>query len=483
MLPLKHDYQRLFKALNESQSFDEKAFLATEAGKEFVGKMPRKKHELYEKILQNVRAFRQPLGRQKAMEIQLREQLEDVLFLRDKKLFEQSNRRLSRVKGKAISYHLHELLIVILRIERSLLLRIQPVGYVKKLWEIHKEIEEASMVIKNKGQMLYFYDQYFIQVIQHKKLNAAIDANFLKTLIASPELKDPNGCLSFEAESNFYFCHAIHHYLLGNAQATWEFSKTLYLRWEEEREIKKVKAIEYRNVINNFLIFSNYASRYEGFDCALSRMLEGPFYSDEEEASAIDNAIHVNIQRHLHCCNWDAAKATLQEYRRKLDFISEHLIPSRIMVHYLSFSRLSLVLEDWTGAYSWAKKVDTAREGKEHLALIWQARMQEMMALYEAPELGDLINRHRAAMRQFRKARESNEIEAKIIHAIWAASKCVLKTESASIFRKLYLDVKGKQAGKNNIEEFGIIWLKAKSKGISLKEALESQRELALSKK
>ena len=86
-------------------------------------------------------------------------------------------------------------------------------------------------------------------------------------------------------------------------------------------------------------------------------------------------------------------------------------------------------------------------------------------------------------MRQFRKARESNELEAKIIHAIWAASKCVLKTESASIFRKLYLDVKGKQAGKNNIEEFGIIWLKAKSKGISLKEALESQRELALSTK
>lgn len=474
MTPVKHDYQRLFHAIDKSASFDEKAFLNSAAGRSFVGKMPRKKNELYEKLLQVARGLRQSGGKTKRVEVQLREDIEDIVFLRERKLFEQGSRRLERAKKRAISHNLHEVLLEILRIERTIVLRIQAAGYEEEVNFIHSEIERISEVIKNKGRMLYFYDLYFVQVRQFKNLRGAIDRSLLTGWIESPELTDVSKCLSFEAESNFYFCHCIHHFLLQDTIEAWQFARTLYLRWQEAHEIQKVKAVEYRNVLQNYLVFCINASKYDDFDVALNKMLRGPFYSNDEEASAIDNGLNAEMQRCLSLCEWEKAKEIIQNFREKLDLISEWLIPSRIMVHYLNFSTLFIVLEDWGNALRWARKVGSESDGQESISLVIQGRLHELIAVYGQPRLGEFINLHRSTKRLLKKAGISKGFEIDFIDALLAGFKDGDAKKSRKRFGAILKNAQKAKATSNTT--FISKWLEANFQGKSLRTLLEEER-------
>jgi hypothetical protein len=477
MTPVRHDYQALFKALNELKEFEEKDFLASSVGRKFANNFSVRKNELYEKILQSIRVQRKNAGAAKAIEIQLREQLEDVLFLREKKLFDQCDRRLTRAKKSAHDHQLHEILLEILRIERSILLKTQAAGYSQELVRIHEEIEKITEIIKNKTKMLYLYDRYFLEVRQHRNLRGQVNYTLLDQLSQTPDLSDVSNCLSFEAESNFYFCHAIHNHLRGNPQGAWDFARTLYLRWQEQKGIQKVKAVEYRNVLQNYLSLCNSASLYDDFEIALKQLLAGPFFSDEEQASAIDNACHVSMQRCLNLCDWEGAKKSIQTFKEKLSQISDRLIPSRIMVHYLSFSRLFIVLEDWKSATNWAKKVIAEEQGEESFALVLQARMQEIIALFEIHNVDDLPNKCRAALRAIKKASDDRLTETFVIQAINRLTGNTNSEEVRDAFAAVLETVRNDQSEKFNQGEFVLTWLKAKAKGMRLRDYLEAQKK------
>ncbi len=474
MSPARHDYQLLFKALNDHKDLDEKEFLASKMGRQFAGNFSVRKNELYEKILQGIRAQRKSAGTAKAIEIQLREQLEDVLFLREKKLYDQCTRRLQRAKKIAKDHQLHEILLEILRIERSILLKTQPAGYSQELKEIHGEIADITEVIKNKTRMLYLYDCHFLEVRQHHNLRGNVNFELLNDLHQSSDLQDVSKCLSFEAESNFYFCHGIYQHLQGNAKGAWDFARTLYLRWQEQKGVQKVKPVEYRNVLQNYLTFCNAAVQYDDFDIALKQLLAGPFYTDEEEASAIDNGCYVNMQRCMQVCDWDGAKAAIAAFKNRLDDIGERLIPSRIMVHYLSFSRIMLVLEDWKSAASWATKVITEGEGEEISALVIQARVQEILALVEMNDLDKLHNRCRAAIRLLQKADGQMATTLQAIQAIQKFDSTLTGEQQQKIWTNLLKTLNAHPETEKNSSEFMMLGLQAKAKRMRLRDYLES---------
>lgn len=474
MSPIKHDYQKLFHAISQSNDFDEKAFLESKSGIAFRNKMPRKKNELYEKLLQNVRGWRQVKGKSKRIEVQLREQIEDILFLREKKLFEQSTRRLERAKKRAEDYNLHEILIEILRLERTIIFRVQAPGYEEEIEKIHQKIKHTSEIITNKGIMLNFYDSYFIQMRRFRKLQGVVDTKELSKLINSPELKEVSRCLSFEAESNFYFCHCIHHFLIGNTQKAWEYSRTLYLRWQEKHEVQKVKAVEYRNVLQNYLAFCNNAARYEEFDIALKKMLEGPFYSEDEHASAIDNGLVAEMQRCLILCEWEQGKKIITKFKNHLEFISERLIPSRIMLHYMNFATLFIVLKDWKNAYKWAKKVENVAEGDDPKLLIIQARLFMLISIYEEPSLDNFDNQIRSTKRLFKKFEIDQGSEAQFATELFAAYKENSQAKKRNRFSKLLKTENQRKQGSNT--EIILKWLLSKAENKPLRTILEEER-------
>lgn len=465
MTPQQHDYQILFKALNDSKELDEKEFLASSAGKKFAKNFSVRKNELYEKILQGIRAQQKTAGTAKPIEIQLREQLEDVLFLREKKLFDQCTRRLQRAKKSAQEHQLHEILLEILRVERSILLKTQLSGYSHRLQEIHDQIAAVTEIIKNKTRMLYIYDCHFLEVRQHRSLGGTMNIGLLNELKESADLQDVSRCLSFEAESNFYFCHAIREHLLGNAKGAWDFARTLYLRWQEQKGVQKVKPVEYRNVLQNYLTFCNVALQYDDFDVALQQLLAGPFYTVEEEASAIDNACYVTMQRCMQVCDWEGAKNSIATFKSQLEKVGDRLIPSRIMVHYLSFSRLSLVLEDWKGAGSWAKKVIRESESEESFALGIQARIQEIIALVELQDLETLTNKCRAIVRALQKSPAEMTVELKVMQSIPKLDLTGTTNDCRSAFSNLLTSLQLRDEEQEERSGFLLDWLYSRAKG------------------
>src|SRR5688572_18481591 len=82
------DYLLFFQALCELDQYGETAFLASKRGLPFNPGYSGRKNALYEKVLQVIRSQRQIGGTEKPLEFQVREQVEDARFLRERKLFD-----------------------------------------------------------------------------------------------------------------------------------------------------------------------------------------------------------------------------------------------------------------------------------------------------------------------------------------------------------------------------------------------------------
>lgn len=475
-------YLKLFKALAELEEYDEKGFLSSSKGRLFKQNYSVRKTELYEKILLVLRAQRQSQGKEKPIEFKVREYLEDARLLQDKSLHEQASRRLDQAQEDAKKYQLFEAQLEILRIRRGLLMR-EPHVKTSDLQHLHDDIAKTVAILQNKARMLSLLDPLFLLARQHAALNGTIDHELLEEIIAAPELQDVTSCLSFEANQNYHFCHAIYHRLKGNVEKAWIHGRAIYLAYQEEKEVRRVKGAEYRNVVNNYLAYCVDAYRFDDFDEALKHLVATPFHSKREEDSALHNALAMRLSKALNLCDWAEAVQARAEYRVQLPTFSEELPSSRMMMFYLNFSRLSMVEGEWKEVIKWAKKVLGEGSSNARQGLVFQAQLQELIALYEIEAMEALEKRKRAAGQAFRRAELSGDFERKVLSTMQrlpglTASKAIRETFEAlaDVLEKAEPDMR-------DTVSLTFAWVQSHLRGISIARVLEEVRDKILAER
>jgi hypothetical protein len=472
-------YLKLFKSLSDLEEYEEKKFLASPKGKPFAANYAVRKTELYEKILLVLRAQRQSQGKEKSIEFKVRECLEDARLLQDKSLHEQANRRLDAAWEDACKYQLSEAQLEILRMRRALRMR-EPNVKPAHVQEIHAAIAETVKIIQNKARMLSLLDPMFLLARQNAALNGRIDHALLDEIIAAPELQDVSSCLSFEANQNYHFCHAIYHQLKGNLAQAWIHGRAIYLAYQEEKEVRRVKGPEYRNVVNNYLAYCVAVYRFDDFDQALEHLVAGPFHSKREEDSAIHNALAMRLTQALNLCDWKAAAQVRSDYRTRLKIFSEELPSSRMMLFYLSFSRLSMVEENWPDAIKWAKKVLSEGDSDPRQGLVFQAQLQELIALYENADIEDLERRKRAIGETLKRAELQGEFERKVLSTMQRLPGLTDPKAKKNAF--LALEKALKEASPDMLDAISLTsaWVQSHLRRIPLAQVFEEIRDNTL---
>lgn len=475
-------YLKLFKALADLEEYDEKAFLASSKGKPFEQNYSVRKTELYEKILLILRAQRQSQGKEKPIEFKVREYLEDARLLQDKSLHDQASRRLDQAQEDAKKYQLFEAQMEILRIRRGLLMR-EPHVKTSDVQHLHDEIAKTVAILQNKARMLSLLDPLFLLARQNAAPNGTVDHTLLEEIIAAPELQDVTSCLSFEANQNYHFCHAIYHQLKGNPDKAWIHGRAIYLAYQEEKEVRRVKGPEYRNVVNNYLAYCLEAYRFDDFDEALKHLVATPFHSKREEDSALHNALAMRLTKALNLCDWAAAANVRNDYRANLGIFSEELPSSRMMMFYLSFSRLSMVEGEWKEVIKWARKVLDEGGGNARQGVVFQAQLQEMIALYEMKSIEALEKRKRAASDAFRRAELEGDFGRKLLSTMQRLMGLSDKKDIRDTFEALAEVLEKADPDMRGTVSLTSAWIQSHLRGISIAQVLEEVRDKILAER
>lgn len=475
-------YLKLFDALWELKAYDETSFLASAAGREFKKGYAQQKNELYEKVLQVLRGLRQSDGVDKPKEFQIREMLEDARILKDRNLLGQSGLRLQQAEEDAVKYEFHELRLEILRQQRSAIVKDVISGESPELDALYGEIDRTLAVIQNKVRMLYIYDRFLLEAKRHAQLSGVVDQEELDRLMAVAELKDVGLCLSFEAKCFFYFCHAQYWHLQGKVSKAWECMRENYLLWRGSPDMQEIKWVEYRNVVNNYLIFCNEAMRYEDFDVALAEMCREA-RSDEEAVAMLHNSMYVRLQRYLNCCEWERALEVEQEFHRSKEKLSDHLPRSRVLAFYLSMGRLHLALEDWTRVLRWSKWILNEEAQDLAVGTVSQARLQEMIALYELWMAGDedrldeLEKRYRSALRVFQQLENGGVLQGRVLHTVYHLARKRTDEQRRHELETLYKVLEREEARRDPSMRIIQAWVRSRLKGKRVSEVLEEVRD------
>ena len=484
------DYVLLYRALQSIRGeYDEAAFLKKHAKKSFIKNFSARKTELYEKILASLRTQRQFGGRDKPIEFKVRELLEDAWLLKEKTLSEQSKARLQKARKEAKKYHLHEVLLEIFKLERTLLMREMPKNLECETEKLHAKISEVTEAIHNKYRMLALKDQIFVFIRQHNELNGKLDKAGLRKVMEEKELNNIAYCKSIEAESNYHACHAMFHYLMGNSSEAWIHARSQYLMWQEYKDLQRIKPIDYRNVLQNYLSFCNEVLRYEDFDLALAQMVGGKFRSNAEKASAIHNSLNVRLQKALNLCQWETAEGLQAEFKEKLKDFSEHIMPSRIMTFDLSFSRLSIVKGEWKKAIKRAQFVLDEGGTDIQKGLAFEAHLQIAISLYMQKDYSATEKKCRYLLDHFRKNEMGNDFEKGMLTILkrYAAVGDGHNKQIGCEFQDLLSKSHGGMDNKQMHKSVTHAWMRSQIVAVSLSTILhadlkEQERKLAKAK-
>ena len=469
-------YLQLFDVLANLEDYEEDSFLQSDAGQAFRSNYPVRKNELYEKVLNVCRSQRQRVGFEKPIEFQAREKLEDVRYLRDKELRKQAFRRLRQAKKLAEQYELHELLIEILRVERFLIVDRQAPGYIEKATAIHSKLREVTEVLSNRLQLFEMKDRFFLVARQFAEQHGHYDQAYLKAQIDSEALRKVEFCLSFEAKNNFYFCHSLYYHLTGNPKKAWENFRSLYRLWLDRPDFIKIKVVEYRNILQNYLSFSIAAKEYEDYEKVLEALESGPFRSLEEEAATVFNVFNVRVSHDLFACNWTKLKSLMARFKEAEQRFGRYVSPIRIVYISLNFAWVEFVLGNFQESIYWLNRIENAREGNIQDGIVFSSKLLEIIVLFEAEDLQLFDSRYRSILAALSKLEKAHSFEINLVKQL---NRNIGKKDSPKFLEsmnKLYQELqKGDEIdGKHEMTRK---WLLSKTKRRALIEIVEEEND------
>lgn len=470
----------MFRLICKLKAMDDDSLLSSKESEPFRTNFPVRKKELVARILQVLRGRQKVDGIEKNLLFRVHEAMEDITFLRSKGLFTYAQRRLADVKAQAEAGELHVFLLEISSLERNFIRLENGKDMPGQLRELHQRNEELCRILQNKYRMVDLKDRVLALAMKHSNLTAAALPKEVEELMTYPELKDISLCLSFDARSDFYTSHSTYQYLVGNEESAWEYAKNLYLLWLGHPGVKALKPVGYTNAIHNFLVLSNSVLRYEYFDKALAELEDSSSFNQEATASAVQNLLFIQLQKHLNLCDWALALGVFEEFKAQKEKFVTHLSKRREMAFYISFSRMFMALGEWQKAARWARNAVDADQGLPTQGLVFQALLQELIAFYELGDVQRLEKHARSLLETHNPDRAIPDFERRLLGLL---RRSITKPADDKFLQEIkgLLDEAATLAAERELSlRLVIAWLRAKQRACGLADVLREDMERQL---
>lgn len=262
------NYLALFEAFSELGEFDEKLLV-----RKFLKKLensPFKDPEDYTQLSQDTQYLYKTLLRamrdymqKSSVQIQIRDLLSDAIFLRDRGLYQQADKRIVRARKLAQTYHNNVALLEVNRLERSLIWSVEGTNAVSKtealiaekdaIMQSLKEEMEHEDLYANISNMVNHQNQFVANDEQVKRVKDDAEALFAKKESAPPAFAKLRQyhieALLAMGENRLEECEGILEEMM-----TW---------WETNKSLKEEESFRYQISLSKLLTFLSQSDQHD----------------------------------------------------------------------------------------------------------------------------------------------------------------------------------------------------------------------------
>jgi hypothetical protein len=203
-------YMKLFKAVDQHETYDEKALKEQFRNEPFIKHFSVIKVQLYHFLLKTLRSFHE--GR--SVDFQLKEMMIDAAILNERGMYIESGHKLNNARSLALDYEDWKILLEVLHKEYTIAaLTSDPLRLEKELKRINADEKKFIAQLNNYGELAYLALSLTMMLKKYRSVRDKSKIASIRKIIANPLLKKETAALSFRAQSLFYYIWSS--YLMG----------------------------------------------------------------------------------------------------------------------------------------------------------------------------------------------------------------------------------------------------------------------------
>jgi hypothetical protein len=341
-------YIKLFDAIEKIGDYDEKKIRKMFAGEEFLKRLPAVKNYLQNQILKSLRI----INSGNSVDSQLREMMEDVAVLYNKRLYKQCAKILERAKELAMS---NELILPQLEInvwQEKVLIELLPVEKYEKMLEgaLEEEMDTVDAQ-KNAIQYRHLYNRIVLINRKIKEARNKEELEQFQSVIKHPLLSSILKALSFEAKQYFYHIHLIYNHAKGDNAACFRIaSEQMKLIEQYPNKIKETPKI-YLTALYNVLLCQIHLHQYKNFNTTLDKLRSFPVKSTNIEVSRFVNSYIFEMVMYLDSGEFEKSSSIretvlegLEKYHDKINIIEKITLLYNLFYSYFGTAEFSKAL-------------------------------------------------------------------------------------------------------------------------------------------
>lgn len=484
------NYVALFDALCELDRYDEATLIArlSRKNKNNTGKKPaaslnQDMQYLYKVILQAMRQY----NHERFAHIRIRDMIGDAIFLRDRGLYKQAEKRIIKAKSLSKKYHNYVALLELNRLERTLIWSLEETNEEAKIASLMAEKTEIMEVL---NEEMAYEDLYAIVSNALNRQNLFI-ANDEKTVALVSKIdtlfskKEPSQLSDF-AQLRRYQIGALHKMAENKPEESRSNLDKLLEWWDNHQYLKQEEFFRYQISLTKILAFLGANGEHEKLVELVRRMRDNSSGTANEKALMFRFTAVYELLYYLNTRKIDQAKAMLPVIEEGIR-IYPLSIKRKLAISY-NAAMVAFFAEDYSYCETWLLRIIAHSDSNIREDLVRKAFLLRVIVLENHESRQEQAVR--AAKKHFRerkpekgkskpdKKKENIETDIlNLISKIMSAPPGLLREKEESLQKLLdYLqDLSSNPISRrlHRLEEF-ILWGQSKLKGQSLRVALEN---------
>ncbi|MCW3086151.1 MAG: hypothetical protein JWP12_3517 [Bacteroidetes bacterium] len=341
-------YLKLFEAIEKSDNYDEEKIKKMFAGEDFIKRLPAVKNYLYNQILKSLRIIYSG----NTVESELREMMEDVSNLYEKRLYKQCAKILDKAKELANKNEFFLQLIEINSWKERILIELLTLDKYEAI--IDKHLEEEIDLIESQKNIARYRSLYNKMILINRKIKEARSEEELKqfqTIIEHPLLKSIDTAYTFEAKNYFYRIHLIYNHAKGDNEASFVIADSQLKLIESYPEKIKEKPQLYITALNNVLLCEIHIHKYDNFKETLLKLRNFPLKSLSTEVGRFVTSYTFEMVMYLDSGEFHKSSAIREEisegltkYHDKINAVEEITMLYNLFYSYFGTAEYSKAL-------------------------------------------------------------------------------------------------------------------------------------------
>lgn len=447
------DYLNLFHVLEQATIYDETAIKSKLKNETFARNLSVGKVYLYEQILKCLRNYHSNNN----PSIQLHDLLIDIELLVERNLIKQSEKRIKKAKKLAARFHYDELMLEILKNERTLIRSYQSQNLEKQIKANQSLTNYYLKQLNATFNVMELYDRIFFMIRNRGTLQDPLK-EVGKVMTEFGSKTDPSK-FAFQAKLIYHLIWTNYYSIIANnVQEAKIHLKIILDNFDEDQELKTAYPLRYINVVTNYLNLYYLDQNFDPFPKYLESIKNITARNPFIQLKIFQNDFYLRFIHALGINNYPLAYSYIPEAEAGLKKFKDKIDKVYHLVFLQSFAIAGLFNEQYSESIDWANAVLLDKKHDLRPDVVVFCRLLIILNHYEL-ENENLVESLATALSRYIKKNLPQDKALKLLCKYILFALPLKKSERIAIFKNAHHDISRIEGYFNGKQEV-LFWLK-----------------------